>query len=299
MGVVADPESQTQRGVFFALLAYGAWGVVPIFWKLLLDVPVIEVISHRVIWSLVFFAIVSTALLIRRDGKSWADILSPRKVSYPVLALSACLVTLNWSLYIYAVTSGRVLQGSLGYYINPLFNFVLGSWFLGESLSRLRKVAISMAAIALLPQFWAVGEFPWLSLALGGTFATYGLVRKLNPVDPLIASTIETLLMTPVALAVVMILPATHFGISHPGESMLMILGGVVTGAPLLWFVLAARNLKLSTLGFFQYISPSLQFLLAVFAYGEEFKLAHGFTFGLIWLALVFVSLEGRWARER
>ncbi len=209
-----------------------------------------------------------------------------------ILLITASLLTFNWGLYIYGVNTNRVVETSLGYFINPLVNVLLGSLFLKERLHRGQKLAVLLAAIGVANFVWAFGEIPTLALGLAFSFAFYGLLRKMVAVAPLIGLAVETLLLVPVALILVGYWAVT--GVGHLGitwsTSLLFIGSGVMTSLPLLWFNNAAKRLRLSTLGFFQYLAPSLQLMLGVFLYHEPFTRTHAATFGLIWVALVIYS---------
>ncbi|MEO0409230.1 MAG: EamA family transporter RarD [Cyanobacteria bacterium P01_A01_bin.135] len=283
-----SPKAPLNAGVLYALLAYGSWGLLPIYWKFFGQTSPIEVLCHRVLWSLVFLG--GILLLQRRQAEVSALLRSRRWVG---LLLSALLLTCNWGLYIYGVNVDRVVETSLGYYINPLVSVVLGFVVLKERLRRGQQVAVLLAAIAVGYFVWQFGTVPWIALGLAGTFAFYGLVRKIVVVAPLVGLLVETLLMAPLALLFVSYLGVTGAGGWGSGLSLtlLFIGAGVITSMPLLWFNNAAKRLQLSTLGFFQYLAPSIQLLIGVFLYGEPFTSVHLVTFSLIWVALLLYSL--------
>jgi chloramphenicol-sensitive protein RarD len=288
-----SPEAQL--GSIYALLAYATWGMLPAYWKLFGDTPAVEVLSHRMIWSAVF--LVSILLVQGRLSDLRALLRSPRHVL--VLLLTASLLTFNWGLYIYGVNSDRVVEASLGYYINPLVTVLLGFVFLKERLYRGQQLAVALAVMGVGYFIWQLGTVPWIALALAISFAFYGLLRKVVAVPPLAGLAVETLLITPLMLLFVGWLAVRgegSFGVSLP-LSMLFAGAGVTTSLPLLWFNNAAQRLKLATLGFFQYLAPSLSLLLGVFVYGEPFTLVHGITFGCIWLALALYSVTALRAR--
>ncbi len=215
---------------------------------------------------------------------------SPSRLA--VLFLTASLLAFNWGLYIYAVNADRVVESSLGYFINPLVNVLLGFVFLKEKLNRWQILAVVLASIGVGNFVWQVGEVPWIALGLAFSFASYGLLRKVVPVGPMVGLAMETLLITPIALVVIGYLAATgtgHFGVDW-SISLLFMGAGIMTSLPLLWFNNAAKRLRFSTLGFFQYFAPSLQLLLGVLLYREPFTLNHAITFGLIWSALILYS---------
>jgi chloramphenicol-sensitive protein RarD len=261
---------------------------LPLYWKLFGQVAATEVLAHRMIWSLVFLAIL---LIWQRRGdevrKLWR---SPHYVG--VLLGTAALLTLNWGIYIYGVNSDRVVETSLGYFITPLVNVLLGFVVLRERLSRGQTVAVALATVGVGNFIWHLGTVPWIALVLAFSFGLYGLVRKMVPVAPMVGLAVETSLMTPFALLFVGYLAQTgigHFAVNWP-LTLLFIGAGVITSMPLLWFNNAAKRLRLSTLGFFQYIAPSLQLALGVFLYHEPFTPIHAVTFGLIWTALAIYS---------
>lgn len=271
------------------MLAYSTWGLLPIYWKLFGATPAIEVLSHRMIWSAVFLS--GILLVQRRLDDLLAMLRLPRQVL--VLLLTASLLSFNWGLYIYGVNSDRVVEASLGYYINPLVTVLLGVVFLKERLYRGQQVAVALAVVGVGYFIWQLGTVPWIALALAISFAFYGLLRKVVPVAPLVGLAVETLLITPITLLFVVWLGVTgqgRFGESLP-MTLLFIGAGVATSMPLLWFNNAAKRLKLATLGFFQYLAPSLSLLLGVFVYGEPFTPVHAVTFGCIWTALLLYSV--------
>jgi chloramphenicol-sensitive protein RarD len=270
------------------VLAYGAWGLLPVYWKLLGISSALEVLSHRMIWSAVFLG-----LILLGQGR-WADLVAllrqPRRVG--VLFLTACLLSFNWGLYIYGVNSDQVVEASLGYYINPLVTVLLGFVVLKERLHPLQWLAVALAAVGVGYFVVQLGTVPWIALGLAVSFAFYGLLRKTTPVTPLVGLAVETLLITPFTLALVSYLGATgqsHFGQTLP-LTLLFMGAGVATSLPLLWFNTAAKRLPLATLGFFQYLAPSLALLLGVLVYGEPFTPTHLITFGCIWVALALYT---------
>ncbi|PSR19176.1 EamA family transporter RarD [filamentous cyanobacterium CCP3] len=287
----AAPEgsSEAHLGPVYALLAYSTWGLLPVYWKFFGATPAVEVLSHRMIWSAVFLAGILVAQ--RRLSDLVALLRSPRSVL--VLLLTASLLSFNWGLYIYGVNSDRVVEASLGYYINPLVTVLLGFVFLKERLHRGQQVAVALAVVGVGYFIWQLGTVPWIALALAVSFAFYGLLRKVVAVAPLVGLAVETLLITPITLLFVGWLGVTGQG--HFGQSWLLTLlfigAGVTTSMPLLWFNNAAKRLKLATLGFFQYLAPSLSLLLGVFVYGEPFTPVHVVTFGCIWAALLLYSV--------
>src|SRR5215203_4468538 len=271
-------------GFVLGLAAYALWGVLPLYFKAIKAVPPVDIVAHRVLWSLPFLA----ALIA--ISKGWARIraaLAARR-TVGVLALTAALIGGNWLLYVYAVNSGHILAASFGYYLNPLANVLIGRFVLHERLNRLQwtAVAIAGAGISVLAA-GALGQL-WISLTLCGSFALYGLLRKVVSADALTGLAIETALLFPLAIAWLGWRAAAGvpvFG-SNVGLTGLLLLAGVVSTTPLILFTAAARRLPYSTLGMLQFVAPTLQFLLAVALYGEPFTIAHAIAFPVIWIAL-------------
>jgi chloramphenicol-sensitive protein RarD len=284
-------------GLACALAAFGAWGVNPIYFKALRTVQPLEIVAHRVVWSVLVVAVLVHA------GRRWGELraaLAPGS-GRAVFALTTVLISINWLIFIWATNNGRLLEASLGYFINPLVNVLLGVLFLRETLTRVQKIAVALAALGVVNQVATVGIFPWISLALALDFGAYGLLRKRVGADSTVGLFIETALLAPVALAYLVYLGATGalaFAHGTPGRDALLAASGVVTAFPLLWFVAGARRLKLATLGLVQYVAPTLQFVLAVGLYGEPFTSAHAITFGLIWISLALYSASALTARR-
>jgi chloramphenicol-sensitive protein RarD len=275
-------------GALYAVLAYGAWGFLPVYWKFFGGILPIEVLSHRMIWSLVFLSLL---LVVQHRFSEVRQLLrSPRRVGW--LLLTASLLTFNWGLYIYGVNTDQVVETSLGYYINPLVTVLLGFLFLKERLQWGQTLAVALATIGVGYFIWQLGTVPWIALGLAFSFAFYGLLRKTVAVAPMVGLVVETALMTPVGLLLVGYWAATdvgHFGTTWP-MTLLLIGAGIMTSLPLLWFNHAAKCLRLSTLGFFQYMAPSIQLLLGTLLYREPFTASHLVTFCFIWSALALYS---------
>lgn len=284
---------RTRTGMLYALATFGAWGLNPFYFKAVEEIPALEVLAHRVVWSSLLLG-----LLIWWGGQ-WRQVTlaATTRRTLATLVLTSLIIGCNWLIYIHAVNSNQVLQSSLGYFINPLVNILFGRLFLGERLTRAQMAAVALAGAGVLNLAIVYGEMPWLALGLAGTFATYGLLRKLARVEALPGLFIETLLLFPAALVVILVM-GTRFGQMDRMTDLLLVLAGPVTALPLLWFTQAARRLKLSVLGFFQYLAPSCQFLLAIFAFGEQFGRAHYVTFACIWAAIAIFTLAPRLARQ-
>lgn len=282
-GEPSRPE--TRRGFWFGVGAYGLWGVLPIYFKAIDEVGSIDIVAHRVLWSVPFLFLL--LLTFGGTGELRRVLRQPRTLGF--LAVTAVLIATNWLLYVYAVVSGHILAGSLGYYLNPLVNVLLGRLILKEKLSWLQWAAVAIAAVGVSGlAFQAAGQL-WISLTLAVTFATYGLMRKVAPVEATSGLTVETTLILPLALAWLgwgIAQGRAVFG-SSDVETALLLLAGVATTVPLILFTAAARRLRYSSLGMLQFIAPTLQFLIAVVIYGEAFTAWHAVAFGSIWLALL------------
>ena len=286
---VRSPVRESGIGLAYALAAFGAWGVNPIYFKALRSVPPLEIVAHRVIWSVLVVAALVHA------GNRWRELKAvlASGSGRAVFAASTVLISINWLVFIWATNNNRLLEASLGYFLTPLVNVVLGVAFLRERLTRVQIAAVALAALGVLNQVIALGSFPWISLALAFSFGTYGLLRKRVAADSTVGLFIETTLLIPIALGYVAYLwsiGAGAFGHGPATRDALLVASGAVTAFPLLWFVAGARRLKLATVGLLQYVSPSIQFVLAVALYGEHFTAAHALTFASIWVSLALYS---------
>jgi len=288
MNVPPKPEIASRhhprRGFIYGVAAYGLWGVLPIYFKALRDVPAVDIVAHRILWSLPFLA----ALIA--IGKGWGKVRAAIRQTRTlgVLAITALLIGGNWLLYVYAVTSGHILAASFGYYLNPLANVLLGRFVLHERLNRLQwaAVAIAAAGISVLAA-GALGQL-WISLTLCATFALYGLLRKIVSADAVTGLGVETGLLFPLAIAWLAWRGASGAPVmgTNAADTTLLLCAGIVSTTPLLLFTAAARKLAYSTLGMLQFVAPTLQFLIAVLLYGEPFTTAHAIAFPAIWIAL-------------
>ncbi|MBV4369080.1 EamA family transporter RarD [Erwinia phyllosphaerae] len=282
---------QTRQGIFYALGAYFIWGIAPAYFKLIQQVAPGEIMTHRVIWS--FFFMLLLLSVSRNWGKVRAIFKEPKKVL--LLAVSATLVCSNWLIFIWAVNNHHILEASLGYFINPLLNVLVGMLFLGERFRRLQWLAVALAACGVLIQLWKFGSVPVIALGLAVTFSLYGLMRKKIGVDAQTGMLIETSWLLPVAAIYL-------FGIADSSTShltqnplslnLLLIAAGIVTTIPLMLFTAACSRLRLSTVGFFQYLGPTLMFLLAVSFYGEKMTQDKAVTFSFIWAALAIFIFD-------
>ena len=283
-------QSSVRSGVIFALCAYTMWGIAPIYFKALAGVPPIEILMHRIVWSVIFLTFLIVGL--RHIGKVKAAIKNKRVLI--TLMVASTLLACNWFLYIWAVNNDFILEASLGYYINPLINVFLGRLFLGETLRMTQKVAVGIAITGVLIMIFNFGYVPWIALTLAVSFSIYGLLRKQVSVDSLPGLFIETLFLFPAAIVywVFFATQVSDLSTNTTSLNVLLLLAGVVSTAPLLCFTAAARRIRYSTLGFFQYIGPSLMFVLAVTLYNEPLSTARLVTFGFVWTALALFTFD-------
>ena len=291
MTASAAAAESSRAGPAYALLAYTMWGVTPVYWKALAAVPAPEVLAHRVFWTLLLTLVVLAGL--RRGGELLAAFRDPSERR--MLGACSLLIGVNWLIFIWAVVNDRLLEASLGYYLNPLINVGLGMLLLGEHLRRAQALAIGIAAVGVAALAWRFGGLPWVSLALAGSFAVYGLLHKRVTTRPVPGLAAETAWLAPLALLYVAFGPASAGGVFPAADAStraLLVGSGVATALPLIWFASAARRMRLSTLGLFQYLAPTLSFLLAVFVYGEPYTGTHAFTFACIWTALALYSWD-------
>lgn len=281
-------------GILYALLAFTLWGLFPIYFKTLHQIGALEMLAHRMAWSLLFLVAVLT---VRQQWRWLGPVLRDRPL-VARFAASAVLLSANWGIYIWAVNADHIVDASLGYFINPLINVLFGLVFLGERLRRGQWLAVAIAGAGVLWLTWQNGHPPWISLALGFTFAGYGLLRKTAKLGALEGLTLETILLFPVALLYLLFLAsrgANGFAAAPFGVQLLLAAAGPITAIPLLLFAAGARRIPFSMLGLIQYVTPTLQLLLGVLLYGEPFGRAQLIGYGAIWLALAVYSLEGLW----
>lgn len=284
-------RDRQRRGIGYGLAAYGLWGAVPLFWPLVARAGSLELLAHRVVWSLVISGLLALVLLPR----GWFGRLATRR-TLAMLGLAAAVVSVNWGLYIWAVNHGHVLETSLGYYINPILSILVGVVVLGERMAALQWVSVGLAGLAVVVLTIEYGRLPWISLVLAASFATYGVMKKQINGGAVETLTVESALLTPVALGYLIYLQArggATFGTLGWSHSLLMVATGVVTVVPLLFFAASATRLPLSTLGLLQYLAPTLQFGLGVLYFGEQMSTGRWVGFGLVWLALMLMSGHG------
>lgn len=286
-----------RRGLLAAVFAFALWGVFPLYWHLLKAVPALQIIAHRVIWCGVF--VVGYLLLV--DGRGWLrHALSGARVGR-MLLLSSVLISFNWGLYIWAVTHGRVVESSLGYFINPLVNVLLGVLVLRERMNRVQWLAVAIAALGVLWLGLAYGQPPWIALALAISFGIYGLIRKLAAVEAVPGLAVESVILFPLAFAWVLYATSQGVGAFASGDlrtDLLLVVGGALTALPLIGFAYGARRIPYATIGLLQYLSPTLQLICGTMILGEPFDGAQAIGFACIWTALALYAADG-WRRSQ
>ena len=285
-----DKRKDMRDGVAAGLIAYLMWGVLPVYFKIVGDVDPTEVMTHRVIWAIPVGAVI---IAFRRQWREVGRALTHRAM-LGWLSLSALLIGVNWFIYIWAIQDNRIFETSLGYYINPLTNMLVGVVFLGERLRRLQGAAVALAAVGVLVLSTTGGQVPWVSLALALTFTAYAVIRKKVVIGGMPGLFIETLLLLPFAATWFVVLKTTGQAMFAGGDTSTtfwLMMAGPFTAIPLLFFALAARRLPLTTIGFMQFLAPSMQFATGVY-YGEALTAAHVVCFGCIWTAVAFFSYD-------
>jgi chloramphenicol-sensitive protein RarD len=285
-------------GALYAALAFALWGIFPLYFRQIATVPSGEILIHRIVWSLVFVVIVLTA---RRQWAWLKPVLRQPRVLAAFTA-SAVLLSTNWLIYIWAVNNGHVIDSSLGYFINPLVNVLLGYTVLHERLRRMQWLALGLAAAGVVWLTVLAGHLPWIALALAGSFGAYGLLRKVATLGALEGLTLETLLLAPIAalvLGVWMANGSSTFPAADATTNFWLIAAGPITAIPLLLFAAGARRISLTTLGLLQYIGPTIQLALGLWLFHEPFSAERLIGFILIWLALALYSAEGWWRSRR
>lgn len=284
-----NPEQR--KGVILACMAFFMWGLAPIYFKLLQHISAFEILMHRVVWSVLFIVII--VAVMNQWHKVQHVLKHPKLIA--MLVITATLLGFNWGLFIWAVNNDHMLDASLGYYINPLLNVLLGMLFLSEKLRKWQALAVALALFGVVIQVISFGSFPVVALSLAGSFAVYGLLRKKLPIESLPGLLLEALILLPVALVYWWLMAPSNssdFVANDWHTNVLLISAGVITTLPLLCFTGAAKRLQYTTLGFFQYIGPSLMFVLAVVFYGEVFSAERIVTFACIWSALAIFSWD-------
>ena len=299
-GASSSRTREERSALVAGVAAFTFWGTIPVFWKLLQTVPATEILAHRFVWTAIFL------FLLLSWQRRWPEVLdyvrSRRAMTYCLS--SGTTITINWFLFIWAVNTGRVLETSLGYFMTPLVNVLFGAVFLRERLTRWQLASVTLATIAVLNLTFGYGRFPWVALTLCFSFGLYGLLRKQSATAATPGLFLETTLLAPLAAAFLIFLHRKGvlvFGPDHLSVSLLLISSGVITGVPLVWFGYAARHLRLTTIGFLQYLAPTCTFFLGVFLYHEPFTTVHLVTFTLIWIALAIYTADAiwRWRAQR
>lgn len=286
-------ENNSRQGIIYGLAAYTIWGILPVYWKLLEQVSAFEILASRFIWSVVFvFCLLLASGKLKTFASEAKYIFSTFKTG-AVMVCAAVVISFNWGTFIWAVEAGRIVETSMGYYINPLCSILFGMIFLKERLDRLQKIAVCCAAAGILIMIVRNGALPWVSVMLAVTFSVYGLLKKIIKVSAMTSIMLETLLITPAALAFVYFLMQSGSSAYQNGSlfTVLVLMGsGAATAVPLILFTNAAKLLPLKIIGFLQYLSPTITLLLGVFVYGEAFTAVHMLSFGCIWVGLLFFT---------
>ncbi|MGO1118507.1 EamA family transporter RarD [Rhodovibrionaceae bacterium A322] len=285
-------------GLIYALLAYFLWGISPLYFKQLSELPAVEFVAHRIFWSVILLVVIISL------GRNWSAVrqVIRNKRALAWLCVTTALISVNWLVFIWAIANDRILEASLGYYINPLVSVVLALIFLKERLGKLQSLAVGLATLGVLVAAFAGDGFPWISLLLALCFGFYGLIRKTISAGAVDGLFVETMLILPFALGYLIYLDQQSFGafMQQPLEKdLLLILSGAMTALPLMFFAAAARRMSLSLVGVLQYVAPSLQFLIAVFIYDEPFGLRQLATFAFIWAGLIIFSYASLANRRR
>ena len=290
---MSGPMTDYRRGLWMATGAFVIWGLMPLYWHLLKAVPSLQIIAHRIVWS----AVLVLGWLLLKQGTRWLRAVREQPRLAGLLALSGLFIAVNWGLYIWAVNAGHVVETSLGYFINPLLNVVLGVVLLRERLRAAQWVAVAIATAGVLWLTFNYGSFPWIALTLATSFATYGFIRKLTAIDSLPGLGIESAYLLLPALA--LLLWGESTGQGHvldawwPWTDALLVLGGALTALPLIGFAYAVRRVPLSTVGLLQYLAPTLQLICGVAILGEPFSRDRVIGFVLIWIALAVYAVDG------
>lgn len=294
---LANDPASARIGVIAGILTFGTWGLLPLYLKQLADMPPPEVLANRVVWSVV------TMVALMALMRGWANVRAVAANRRAILTLlgTASLISVNWLIYIYAISSNQILQASMGYFINPLISVLFGFVFLRETMTRRQWVAVGFAAVGVTFLVVRLGEVPVIALSLAMTFATYGLLRKTIGVDGISGMFIESLMIGPAALGFMIWQDSQGigtFGNQGIGRDAMLMLGGPLTAVPLVLFGIAVRRVRLSTIGLMQYIAPSGQFLLATQLYDEPFTATHAWAFSCIWIGLAIYSTPRSWLKR-
>ncbi|HLR60808.1 MAG TPA: EamA family transporter RarD [Lentibacillus sp.] len=282
-------NQENKAGILYAVSAYFLWGFLPIYWKLLNDTSPDEILAHRILWSFIFMLVIVFAVRKWKPFVQEFKTIIKNKKQLIGITLASFVISLNWLTFIWAVNNDHVIQTSLGYYINPLVSILLGMIVLKESLTRRQLFAFILAGVGVVNLTFSYGVFPWVALVLAFSFAIYGLLKKTVDISAMFGLTIETMIVSPIALIYLLFIPDSSIepDIMFSTTGPLLIGAGVATAVPLLLFATGARKIPLSMVGFLQYIAPTIILILGVFVYKETFSTAHLTSFALIWAALI------------
>lgn len=288
---IAQSNRRRLIGIGYALMAFSAWGFLPLYWKVLEEIPALEILAHRILWSFLFMSLL---LLFSGDLKKIKTMITTKR-QVALLALCGIIISFNWLTFIWAVNIGRVVETSLGYYINPIIIVLLGMFFFKEKLYPWQYLALFLAFLGVLIMAIQYGRIPWVSLILAFTFAAYGLLKKTSEVESSLGLATETFFVMPFALIYILFKQFQGAGSlgSHSLTTTLFLLGtGIITAIPLLWFAKGTRSVEFSTIGFMQYIAPTITLYLGIFVFQEQFTRAHLLSFSFIWVALLIYSFS-------
>ena len=287
-------ERENAIGISFTAGAYILWGILPIYWKVLDEVPALEILAHRVIWSFIFVLII-VVLLKRKLLKNFFQVQMSQKKTWLGLILASLFISINWLTYIFAVNTNHIVEASLGYYINPLVSVLLGVFVLREKINKWQAVSFVLAGIGVIYMTLSLGKLPWIALVLALSFGFYGLSKKLIKVDSILGLLLETLFVLPFALLFLAYLGVNgqhSFSTGSIKNDLFLLGAGIVTALPLLWFGIGAQKIPLYMVGFLQYISPTISLILGVLMYGESFTKDHVVTFACIWIAIAIFTIS-------
>ena len=287
-------ERENATGIIYTAGAYLLWGILPIYWKFINEVPALEILAHRVIWSFIFVLII-VVLLKRKILKNFFQVQMSQKKTWLGLFLASLFISINWFTYIYAVNTNHIVEASLGYYINPLVAVLLGVFVLREKVNMLQAISFVIAGIGVIYMTVSVGKLPWISLILALSFGFYGLSKKLIKVDSILGLLLETLFVLPFALLFLAYLGVNDqqsFSTGSIKNDLFLLGSGIATALPLLWFGIGAQKIPLYMVGFLQYISPTISLILGVLMYGESFTKDHVVTFACIWIAIALFTIS-------
>ena len=280
-----------KKGIWYGIAAYAMWGFFPIYWKLLHDVPALQLLGHRIAWS---FLLLLAFIFITRQWKDFRSVAFERK-TLGIYTIAGVLLSINWLIYVWGVNAGFIVETSLGYFINPLLSVLFGVIFLREKLRPMQWLPVVIAAIGVTYLTVTYGRLPWIALSLAVSFGLYGLVKKLSPLGSVFGLTLETGIVFPIAIVYLIVMQSTGSGeFLHDGITvdLLLIGAGVVTTIPLLMFASAAKEIPLNMIGVLQYFAPTIQFLIGVFIYKEPFDTTRFIGFGIVWIALIIFWIE-------